>query len=482
MSKDFDFDAWVSKFKFRKETIEKLLKEAYTDEVTLPYLCDPEQLKQLKLHGGELIRLKRAVAETFENEIRLIALDPNLDPFAKLLTPKPEVTVPPQGPPLQPGASQQHTGVFVPPTPPGNPDNPASGANPPPVGQPLATPPGPSTQFNQQSGVNYSTQGASAPSGVLQGGAQQPFYGGFTPGYQQFGGFTQQQYYLPTQPPLNVHGQVTTNSLGQDRNLNAQVDAYLQGGVGNSANDLLTLGDLQQRNPVNHPQTSASSGEPKPLLISDFLSSNFKVSYWLHEDKVKVPLGNGAEIVVNGQKRKPSLSDYTPELWNAANNRIIQYLFRIGTPATILFQYSEYSQMINDYLGLYFPRGVYLLDYEHRWKVAREGRPWNLICFHDKDRFLVFNHSKDLAVAKALDSSDSSEKSSSKKSKKTGGKTKRTKVLDNWNRPICFNFNSTEGCESDPPESCKYSHHCIVCKGNHSKVDCPDVPPRLRGK
>ena len=44
--------------------------------------------------------------------------------------------------------------------------------------------------------------------------------------------------------------------------------------------------------------------------------------------------------------------------------------------------------MISDYLGMYIHQGVFLLDYEHRHRVAKEGRAWNDILRHDELKYL----------------------------------------------------------------------------------------------
>lgn len=469
MGDEFDFDAWCLKFRLRKDTIEKLVKESFTDEITLPYLlCDAELLKPLKLNGGELIRLRRAVASTFENEIRVINLE--INPGQAVPTQIPVVpNIPVKPEPVDPSSLVGATGGLPPPT-----GTPAQITPPLPTPGHAFVPPTPPVGAQLPSVSNPSLPGT--PSFALP------------PPLAGFGG-----PHLPVQQPPNF---LTTSSLAADRQLNAQVDAYLGNGVFTTSHDLLVLGDLRQQNQQATSSTpTTSSGElkekeAKPLLIGDFLSSNFKVSYMNHENEVKVPLSNNAEIVVKNRFKKPAVTEYTPEIWNAANYRILQYLIRIGTSISVLFAYIEYSQMISDYLNLYDPKGVYMLDFEHRWSVVKERRPWNLISYHDKDRYLMYQHAKDAQLQKQLNESSvcptcgkSTNPDSSKKNRKgRGGKPRLQKVLDDEGKPICFNYNLSHGCNANPPGSCGFSHHCISCKGTHSKMDCPQLPPRLRGK
>ena len=133
------------------------------------------------------------------------------------------------------------------------------------------------------------------------------------------------------------------------------------------------------------------------------------------------------------KSKKPPVEEYDVELWVAANFRIILHLIRLPVPYKVLCEYLEYSSVIAEYLGLYLQRGVFLLDYEHRIRVAREGRAWTDISSLDERRFLVFIQ-------------DSFEQTS-KKTKKGKSRNRSSKVkLDTSGDPICINYNARQGC------------------------------------
>ena len=202
--------------------------------------------------------------------------------------------------------------------------------------------------------------------------------------------------------PVAITGQErpTTTSLARDSELNALLREFLGSNQGlSSFKDLLTLSDI--KNAVE------KKGE-KPLLIGDFLQSNINVSYIdLEED---VQLSGDTKLVV-GKKRKPDITDYTPELWSGASFRILDHLVSTGSTIQIIQDYARYSSMICDFLEIYVHKGVFCLDFEHRHRVAKEGRRWDDISGHDERGFLKF----------AVKSKDSHSPSLSQKSKRSKG-------------------------------------------------------------
>lgn len=393
MGDEFDIQSWCAKFKLRKDTIDKLVKEGFTDEITLPALADPTLLAGLKLASGECVRVKKAVWGTFPAEIDAYIQETKATLFSVAVTPK--------------VIKQEPLG-----------DKTVSNPS-------IPTPPPTGTG-----------------DGVGDGGV--------------------------VDPPVQ-----TLKTLAKDKDLNISVDEF----IGSSTSlpgvrDLLTLGDIRSDSGAQ------PRGEPgKPLLIENFITSNFNVSY-IKSDK-DVQLTKDTKLVIKGfANRKPPVHEYTPVIWNSANYRILQYLLRTKASVSVIQQYIEYSYMINDFLSIYQHPGVFKLDYEHRHRVAIEGYLWNHILYHDKDMYLMYAHTHTPDTEPDLVSKSTPKKSTKK------GKGKQKKVLDNSNNPICFNYNLTDGCENDS-ESCSYSHVCINCGGRHTKMDCPKLShlgPRLRGK
>ena len=246
-------------------------------------------------------------------------------------------------------------------------------------------------------------------------------------------------------PPLE-----TTTSLAKDARLNALVEEFLNSNQRfASLKDLLSLADIK---------SGVENRGERPLLIGDFLHSNINFSYLESDEEVK--LGSDAKIVVN-KKKKPDVVDYTPELWIGANCRILNHLIDSGSDIQVIKQYSTYTSMIADFLEIYAHRGVFCLDYEHRHKVAKEGKKWDDISFHDQMRLLKYS-------TKSKDSLKDQPKDKSKRSK--GPFQKRNKKTDSDGRPICFNFNLQKGCNYG--KGCLYSHVCLTCEGNHSQTSC----------
>ena len=253
-----------------------------------------------------------------------------------------------------------------------------------------------------------------------------------------------------TQQTIGDTTAATTTSLAKDAQLNLLVKEFLETNQRfSSFKDLLTLSDIK---------TSVDKGE-KPLLIGDFLSSNINVSYY--DDEEDVQLGSDAKLVVS-KKRKPDIINYTPELWSGASFRILSHLITTGAPSQTLNAYAVYSSMIADYLEIYVHRGVFCLDFEHRHRVAKEGRSWDNISGHDERRFLKF------ASKQSKYTSDPKDSAKYKRSK--GQYQKRNKKVDSNGRPICFNFNLEKGCNYG--KACLYSHVCLSCEDNHPQVAC----------
>ena len=375
---DFVFKEWCSRARLRQATVDLLEVEAYNDEITLPYLHDDELVRSLNLPGGEAIRLKVAVKNTFPDKVSDL--------------------------------KQEHEQSIL-----------------------------------QEAGWDDETE--SPPVAAGKGSTvSKPLSGAADA----------------------IAAPHTTKTLARDKDLNANVDRYLHGTAITGVKDLLTLREIQ-----NSAVESSTRGEQsKPLLIGDFITSNINVSYVCADEEVK--LSDSTKLVVEGRSKKPSIVDYTSELWSSANSRILQHLLRSGANLVVLSQYIEFTAIISDYLALYIKRGVFLLDFEHRMRVAAEGKPWNEISRHDKDRFLVFAH--DHNSLEAIRPSDSQPKRSANKSRRLP----RRKTLDSAGIPVCYNYNMRKGCDT---EHCTYSHSCSNCLvAGHTSFDCKktSAAPRFR--
>ena len=239
---------------------------------------------------------------------------------------------------------------------------------------------------------------------------------------------------------------ITTTKLAADKELNQRLQNFL--GTTNALGglkDLLCLAEL--RSSVE----KKNQGE-RVLLISDFLTSNINVSYIDSIDEE--PLSGSTKLVREGHFKKPKVTDYTPEIWAAANFRIIKHLINEGTATEVLTQYVDYSSMIADYLSMYVHQGVFLLDFEHRHRVAKEGRVWNDILRHDELKYL-----KHMSVPKV----DNSKQKKGRKFRKDSEVT-------------CVSFNTRRGCAYG--NKCRFNHVCNMdgCSGKHSSIECPKSP------
>ena len=266
----------------------------------------------------------------------------------------------------------------------------------------------------------------------------------------------------------------TTSTLAKHQETKAILESLLSNSDQLAGfRDLLALGSLQAG------QAPVPRGEKaeKPLLIKDFLRSS--INRHFSNETNEVSLNSTTKIVVEGKgPKKPEVSEYTTELWAAANLRSILYLLRNGTPAKVVEQYVEYSSWVADYLDIYNKKGVFLLDEQHRLRVASENRLWNDLYTHDVNYYLT---KKSPFEYQATKSSESSKKSKSGGSKRSSG-FKPRKQVDTNGTPLCFNYNSKKGCED--AENCQYSHLCNNpgCLGSHSSQECGRVGPRLQRK
>ena len=128
-----------------------------------------------------------------------------------------------------------------------------------------------------------------------------------------------------------------------------------------------------------------------------------------------------------------------------------------GIEADDIKAYLCYTIKAGNYLQVSETASVMLLDNEHRIQIQNEGRMWDSI---DGDK--VYFHLKPIATG--------------------NGKPKYQQRPAPDGRPICIRFNRPSGCELT---YCKYSHVCMICCGDHSKLQHTNgepsvsVPPRF---
>lgn len=252
-------------------------------------------------------------------------------------------------------------------------------------------------------------------------------------------------------------------SLRNDERVSALLAHILGSDDIQGVSNLLSLSSVRLRSTVD---TGKKSGE-KPLLIENFLSSNYNTRYTNSgSQEEKISLNSDVKIVIAKDFRKPKVSEYTPELWLAANSRILIYLLQNGYTKRTILEYSDYSAVIGDFLGMYDHDGVFLFDDHHRKRVAIEGRAWNDICSHDESSFLRIKKSLQKVESDPVPENTPVEKKSKPKAKTN---VRRKVVLDEEGKSICWNYNSKKSCDAKP---CKHSHVCISCFGKHSVLDC----------
>ena len=99
-------------------------------------------------------------------------------------------------------------------------------------------------------------------------------------------------------------------------------------------------------------------------------------------------------------------------------------------------RYLRYTAKIGDYLQMAELSSVMVLDHEHRRQVHEENRPWDEI---DSDK--VYFHLKPFTTS-------------------TSGNAPFRQ------QPVCIRFNNGNCFRT----YCKYSHVCMICKGDHPKT------------
>lgn len=250
---------------------------------------------------------------------------------------------------------------------------------------------------------------------------------------------------------------VTTKTLSKDERVSALLAQYLGSDDISGISNLLSLSKIQLKSTVD----TGKKGE-KPLFICDFLSSNINTLYSsIDSNEEKITLSEKVKIVLDNDYKKPKVTEYTPELWCAANSRALLYLVLNGATRRTVLEYVDYSAIIGDYLCMYQHKGVF--SKHQRKRVAIETRAWNDICSHDENKFLKYEHSKDNEYSSTVTSDAPKSKPKSK------GSTRRKVVKDDDGKSVCWNFNSKRGCDLSP---CKHTHVCIDCFGKHSSLDC----------
>ena len=183
-----------------------------------------------------------------------------------------------------------------------------------------------------------------------------------------------------------------TASLVRDKSLSDVLSAFMTDrGQISGFRELLALADIAS--------SDATPKGEKPLLFRDYICSSINCQFTTEDEVV---LTDSTKLVVAGKVKKPEVESYTTELWSAANCRIIQHLIKINTTSAVLGQYAEYSAWVSDYLEIYYHRGVFLFDEQHRRRVADEGRAWNDIYVHDINRYLVCRTFSDKNQSKSV--------------------------------------------------------------------------------
>ena len=179
--------------------------------------------------------------------------------------------------------------------------------------------------------------------------------------------------------------QLTTKGLAKDPEVNKAVKDFIAASEAlGGLKDLLSLSELRSTVDLRSKGEKAEKID-KPLLIGDYLTSNLFTSYF--DESEEEVISGSLKLVRSGKSKRPSVVDYTPEIWAAASFRIVQKLLKDGDN-DILREYVRYSEMIADYLSVYQNSGVFALDYEHRHRVCKEGHIWSDISRHDENRFL----------------------------------------------------------------------------------------------
>lgn len=234
--------------------------------------------------------------------------------------------------------------------------------------------------------------------------------------------------------PSNRDHEVTLKDLSKDKDLETAL-SFLKG----------SHLDFLDKQPAHTSTADQHNIQGKSLfLIPDFISKP-NASYTSNTERDKV-------------KR---VEDVTAAQWISANSKILMKLITEGMEMLDVQRYLRYTIKVGDYLQMAETSSVMLLDNEHRRQVQEEGRQWDNI---DSDKVYFYLKAQSAGPAP---------------------KQKFKQVTDENGKPICLRYNKGACYMS----FCKYAHVCLVCKGDHPKVQHgvgqsvtppPSQPPRFR--
>lgn len=210
---------------------------------------------------------------------------------------------------------------------------------------------------------------------------------------------------------------ITTQSLAQDKDLEAALnvlkDCHLSEFLENPQQEAIIPASVGKQ--IN------MSG---PHLIPDNVSKP-NVSYLNDKDRVK------------------RIEEVTPAQWISANSKILLKLIGEGMNMDGVRSYLRYTSKIGDYLQVSEPSSVMLLDNEHRRQVYDESRQW-----HEIDGDKVYFHLKSASTAND-----------------NHRYHHKAQPTDDHGRTICLRYNRGSCFMT----YCKFSHVCLLCKGDHPK-------------
>ena len=214
---------------------------------------------------------------------------------------------------------------------------------------------------------------------------------------------------------------VTTATLAKDKDLEAALDLLKDCHLG----EFINPDKLQDLSASARPNINAMNLH----LIPDFVTRPTSSSFRGDRESIK------------------RVEEVTPAQWVSANSKILIKLLGEGLDQQGIWAYLRYSSKIGDYLQVSKPYSVMLLDHEHRKQVHEENRAWDNI---DGDKVYFY-----------LKSSDKHDRPD------THRFDRKEQATDPAGRVICLRYNGHTGCHLT---YCRFSHVCMICHGNHPRM------------
>lgn len=173
------------------------------------------------------------------------------------------------------------------------------------------------------------------------------------------------------------------------------------------------------------------------------------------EEQIVSEQGN-SQFILRSAAKKPKLHNVTVEEWCLANTRIMDIL--INTTPDVLRDYLSYTMKVCELFKCYERTSVLQYDREYRHTQARHSFRWGTDAPHLHTLHLRLKQTTALTGTSRASNHSQQQRS------------RRPAQSSESHQPICYQFNSKDGCTYG--SSCKYKHACSEpgCNDLHSRA------------